>query len=195
MVDLSKCTLPQLKKLALLLGWTTTQRTKLAIIQEIEAKKIPAEKITSFLTQIPKTTKKTSSKQKTLSAEKSESGSNQIIPRIEKIEQKLMEMGNTQAFLLKKINDIEVRISHVDPTAKNLHLPSIDSIKKILLVQISPGKTISTDNIRSMPQLKGYESPEIERAIIELIDQGKFDVSDGQAKWKIQDSIALLIRR
>ena len=99
-------------------------------------------------------------------------------------------------FLMSKIDSIEInlakgRISEL--IGESYNIPDIQSVIKS---RILSGDSISIDKIMNLKKLKKFPKDLIEKAILDLIDDEIFDVSEGgRSVQKIQGNIGRLIRR
>jgi len=112
-----------------------------------------------------------------------------------KIEGRVKLLEEQVRFLMSKIDSVEIKIANLKTS--NLIGTETDSleIKNIIKSKILPGNSIAIDDLLDTRKLKKYSFEQIEKAIIDLIDDEIFDVSEGSSKTKIEGNIGRLIRR
>lgn len=189
MVDLNKLTVKYLEKLAEECRITFKKSiNKPAKIKTILNAGIPSNKIENlfekYLAEIK--AKKKSSK---VAKKKPEStATTKIVGRVKLLEDQVR-------FLMSKIDSVEIKIANLKTS--NLIGTETDSleIKNIIKSKILPGNSIAIDDLLDTRKLKKYSFEQIEKAIIDLIDDEIFDVSEGSSKTKIEGNIGRLIRR
>ncbi len=98
-------------------------------------------------------------------------------------------------FLMSKIDNIEINIAK-ERTSKTLGGGyNIKEVQNIIKSKVSPGESITIDEVLNLRKLKKFPRDIIKKGIIDLIDDEIFDVSEGRSIQKIQGNIARLIRR
>ncbi len=112
-----------------------------------------------------------------------------------KLEERINLVEEQVKFLMSKIDSIEVHLAK-ERTSKLIGGGyNISDIQNVIKLKVLPGDSISIDEIISITELQKYPINLIEKAIIDLIDDEIFDVSEGRSIQKIQGNIGRLIRR
>lgn len=106
---------------------------------------------------------------------------------------KLLE-GQTK-FIMSKIDEINVKLANLSSTDSSINTHDIQDIKNIIKSRILPGKSITVDELLRINRLNKFTKDLIYTAVIDLVDEEIFDVSEGNSKNKIQGYIGRLIRR
>jgi uncharacterized coiled-coil DUF342 family protein len=110
------------------------------------------------------------------------------------INQKILQLENQIGFLMQKVSALETHLqSPQNPSF--LQNGSVTKLKDLILQRTAGGKVISTDELRILPEIQPFPTQLIQQALLDLIDDEYFDVSEGSAKWKLPGNIGLLIRR
>lgn len=188
MADLTKLTIPDLKQLTKVLGWTTRKRSVITIIKEIKDKKVPNAKIEQAIVQMhsmPKSSKESDVSTKSVPYLPSKN-------KLQTIETRLSQLEKQVRFIMNKLSIMEIRMAG---PVEALESTKIQPLKKLILRLIPQGTVISTDEIRNKKDLQHYQPKDIERALLELVDEECFDVAEGQSQWTLSGNIGLLIRR
>ena len=133
--------------------------------------------------------------EQTKSKSKSKSTST-TIPKSKSTAKRLNLIEDQIKYLMAKIDNIEVKLANVSfMESSSISTPEILDIKNIIKSKISPGKSIDVDELLNTKGLNKYTKDLIYMAVMELVDEEVFDVSEGKSKNKIQGYIGRLIRR
>jgi len=108
------------------------------------------------------------------------------------IETRLSELEKQVRFIMEKLSTVEIRMAG---PVEALESTKIQPLKKLILRLIPQGTVISTDEIRAKKDFQNYQSKDLERALLELVDEEYFDVAEGKSRWTLSGNIGLLIRR
>ena len=129
-----------------------------------------------------------SKKKPTPSKAKSSQQSSSLVKRIDLLE-------NQIKYIMSKIGSIDIILAK-DRTDELVGGGfKIAEIQNIIISKILPRDSISIDELISLHELDKYPKNLIEKAIINLIDDEIFDVSEGRSIQKILGNIGRLIRR
>ena len=188
MFNLKRLTVPYLEKLAKELNVTfKSSDNKPDKIRKIKNAGIPEGKLEKafkkYLAHYEESKKKPTS-----SKTKSSQQSSSLITRIDLLE-------NQMKYIMSKIGSIEIILAK-DRTGELIGGGfKIAEIQNIIKSKILPRDSISIDDLISLHELDKYPKNLIEKAIINLIDDEIFDVSEGRSIQKILGNIGRLIRR
>ena len=112
-----------------------------------------------------------------------------------KLEKRINLLEQQVKFLMSKVDGIEVDLAERRSSKLIGGGYSISNIQNVIKSNVLPGDSISIDEIISITELQQYPINLIEKAIIDLIDDEIFDVSEGRSIQKIHGNIGRLIRR
>ena len=189
MVDLNKLTVKYLEKLAEECRITFKKSiNKPAKIKTILNAGIPSNKIENLFEKYLAEIKAKKKPSKVAKKKPESTVTTKIVGRVKLLEDQVR-------FLMSKIDSVEIKIANLKTS--NLIGTDTDSleIKNIIKSKILPGNSIAIDDLLDTRKLKKYSFEQIEKAIIDLIDDEIFDVSEGSSKIKIEGNIGRLIRR
>jgi len=98
-------------------------------------------------------------------------------------------------FLMSKISVSEVKISK-DKDRDIITITSdLGDIKKFVKSMLSPGESITIDDLIEIKELQKIPLITLKHAIYDLIEEGIFEVSEGSSRQKIGGKIGLIARR
>ena len=97
-------------------------------------------------------------------------------------------------FLMSKINVTEVRISKDKDRDLIIITSNLEDIKKFIKSMLSPGESITIDDLIEKKELQKIPLITLKHAIYDLIEDGIFEVSEGSSRQKIGGNIGLLTR-
>jgi len=188
LVNWNKLTIPYLKKLAkecnIILKSSSKKADKIATILNAGIPKTRLEEVyNKYLAQYqaskrkPKVTKK------------------KTIRQAVKLEKRINLLEEQVKFIMSKIDSFEVYLAKERSTKLIGGGYNISDIQNVIKLKVLPGDSISIDEIISITELQKYPINLIDKAIIDLIDDEIFDVSEGRSVQKIQGNIGRLIRR
>lgn len=189
MVDLNKLTVKYLEKLAEECRITFKKSiNKPAKIKTILNAGIPSNKIENLFEKYLAEIKAKKKPSKVAKKKPESTATTKIAGRVKLLEDQVR-------FLMSKIDSVEIKIANLKTS--NLIGTETDSleIKNIIKSKILPGNSIAIDDLLDTRKLKKYSFEQIEKAIIDLIDDEIFDVSESSSKTKIEGNIGRLIRR
>ena len=112
--------------------------------------------------------------------------------KFQDIETRLSQLETQVRFIMNKLSTMEIRMAG---PVETLASTKIQPLKKLILRLIPQGTVISTDEIRAKKDFQNYPVKDLERALLELVDEEFFDVAEGQSRWTLSGNIGLLIRR
>ena len=112
-----------------------------------------------------------------------------------KLEERVSFLEEQVKFLMSKIGGVEVELAKERTSEVITNFSELNIIKNIIKSNVLPGDSISIDELIKIKQLQKYSIKSIEQAIIDLIDDEIFDVSEGRSIQKISGNIGRLIRR
>ena len=188
MINLNKLTVPYLEKLAkeFKISFKSSDK-KPDKIRKIKNAGIPEDRLEKqfkkYLARYEDSKKKPTSSKK-----KSSQPSSSLVKRIDLLE-------NQIKYIMSKIGSIDIILAK-DRTDQLVGGGfKIAEIQKLIKSSILPGDSISIDELISLHELDKYPKNLIEKAIINLIDDEIFDVSEGRSIQKILGNIGRLIRR
>ena len=189
MVDLNKLTVKYLEKLAEECRITFKKSSnKPAKIKTILNAGIPSNKIENLFEKYLAEIKAKKKPSKVAKKKPESTATTKIVGRVKLLEDQVR-------FLMSKIDSVEIKIANL----KTSNLIGTDTesleIKNIIKSKILPGNSIAIDDLLDTRKLKKYSFEQIEKAIIDLIDDEIFDVSEGSSRTKIEGNIGRLIRR
>ncbi len=95
-------------------------------------------------------------------------------------------------YLLEKVSILEV------PRTKTKDLgdsSQVREIKQALVGLLKSGDSLTIDEIAAQPSLQQYPLEALEKAVIGLVDDEIFDVSEGISKLKVGGNISRIIMR
>lgn len=188
MVNLNDLTIPYLKKLAKELNITLRSSDKKAEkIKTILKAGIPKPKLEVLYNKYLNEYKTSKGKKRSVK-KKSISFPNKLEARINLLETQVK-------FMMSKIDSIEIQLAKGRVTGLIERDYSTSAIQNVIKSKVSPGDSVSIDEIISMNELQNYPMNVIEKAIINLIDDELFDGSEGHSTQKIKKNIGRLIRR
>ncbi len=98
-------------------------------------------------------------------------------------------------FIMSKIDNIEIQLAKDRSSKFTGGGYNLNDVQNIIKSKISPGDSVSIDEVMVIRKLKKFPRELIEKAILDLIDDEIFDVSEGRSIQKIQGNIGRLIRR
>jgi len=189
MINLNKLTVPYLGKLAKEFNITFKSSDKKPDkIRKIKNAGIPEDRLEKqfkkYLARYEESKKKPTPPGKAKSSQQSSS----LVKRIDLLE-------NQMKYIMSKIGSIDVILAK-DRTDELVGGGfKIAEIQNIIKSKILPRDSISIDELISLHELDKYPKNLIEKAIINLIDDEIFDVSEGRSIQKILGNIGRLIRR
>jgi len=97
-------------------------------------------------------------------------------------------------FLMSKISVSEVKISK-DKDRDIITITSdLGDIKKFIKSMLSPGESITIDELIEIKELQKIPLITLKHAIYDLIEEGIFEVSEGSSRQKIGGKIGLLTK-
>jgi len=112
--------------------------------------------------------------------------------KFQDVETRLTQLETQVRFIMDKLTTVEIRMAG---PVETLASTKIQPLKKLILRLIPQGTVISTDEIRAKKDFQNYPVKDLERALLELVDEEFFDVAEGQSRWTLSGNIGLLIRR
>ena len=194
MINLNEWSSDSIKAIAKELG-IKTAGTKPKLIEKIEEMRLSDDRLLSVAEKYAKLDKggKSTDSKKSSSKVLITSPDNQSTNAIALIEQRLQTMEQQIKYVMQKLTQIEVQLSS-DQT-NNLNLNGTSEIKQIILKIVPPGSNIKVDELLQKPQLTTFKFDQIERAVLDLIDEERLDFSEGSSIKKFRSSIARIIRR
>ena len=98
-------------------------------------------------------------------------------------------------FIMSKIDNIEIQLAKDRSSKFTGGVYNLNDVQNIIKSKISRGDSVSIDEVMVIKKLKKFPRELIEKAILDLIDDEIFDVSEGRSIQKIQGNIGRLIRR
>ena len=131
-------------------------------------------------------------KEPLIKVDKENSGQNSYESRFDYVDKRFQSLDTRMENLENKLDSIMKNQKMVKTTSKT----SSEELKKEKIVSLfSPGDTLTIDQIISHPLFSSYEFKEIEKIILDLIDDEIFDGSGGRSKKKLRGNIGRLIKR
>ena len=112
-----------------------------------------------------------------------------------KIEGRVSLLEKQVKYLMSKIDDFDIKIANLKSPTMVGTSGSLSEIKNVIISKVSPGDSMLIDELLDIKALKKYSITSIKKAVIELIDDEYFDVSEGSSKTKLEGNIGRLIRR
>ncbi len=95
-------------------------------------------------------------------------------------------------YLMEKMTILDAQVAR----SKGLEDPRlIQEAKGALRALFKPGESRTIDEIVAHPSMQQYPREMLDRAVVTLVDDEVFDVSEGTSKLKVHGYIARLIRR
>jgi len=190
LINLNKLNVPYLNKIAQECNITFKKSDrKPEKVKTLTNSGIPEDKLKKLFEKYLNEQTKPKPKTKSTSTIAPKSQSNSTSKRLNLIEDQIK-------YLITKLDNIEVKLANVsiiDPSSINSH--EILIIKNIIKSKIPIGKSIDIDELLNTDGLSKYTKDMIFTAVMELVDEEVFDVSEGKSKNKIQGHIGRLIRR
>jgi len=188
MFNLNKLTVPYIEKLAKEFNITFKSSDKKPDkIRKIKNAGIPEDRLEKqfkkYLARYEESKKKS-----TPGKVKSSQQSSYLVKRIDLLE-------NQIKYIMSKIGSIEIILAKDNTDELVGGGFKIAEIQNIIKSKILPRDSISIDELISLHELDKYPKNLIEKAIINLIDDEIFDVSEGRSIQKILGNIGRLIRR
>ena len=109
-----------------------------------------------------------------------------------RIEKRFQNLESQIKYLMNKVSVLETKLvspihSHGNANQK--------VISKIILKKLSPGDSMSVDELKNISKLNRFPWQDIEHTILELVDDERLDVSEGASINKINGKIGRIIRR
>jgi len=98
-------------------------------------------------------------------------------------------------FMMTKIDEFDVKLANLRSPDSSIDTNDILDIKNVIKSKILPGKSITVDELLNIKGLNKFTRDLIYKAVMDLVDEEIFDVSEGNSKNKIQGYIGRLIRR
>ena len=98
-------------------------------------------------------------------------------------------------FIMSKIDNIEIQLAKGRSSKFTNGGYNLNDVQNIIKSKILSGDSVSIDEVMVIKKLKKFPRELIEKAILDLIDDEIFDVSEGRSVQKIQGNIGRLIRR
>ena len=187
MVNLNKLRVPYLNKLAQELNISFKEKAnKKAKMNIILDSNISEKKLSNMVSVL----------YKEQSSKKGQKTINKRIPKSSTaIETRFNLIEEQIKFIMSKIAQIESNLAKNIPKRAKISKNLLNKIKDIIKSELSPGQTISIDNLLKIKKIENISISNIGRAIEELIDEEVLDCSDGRSTQKIGKDIAILIRR
>lgn len=118
-----------------------------------------------------------------------------VKPRSITVANRLKLVEDQIKFIMIKIDEIDVKLANLSFSDSSNDTRGIIDIKNIIKSNILPGKSITVDDLLSFKGLNKFTKDLIYTALIDLVDEEIFDVSEGNSRNKIQGYIGRLIRR
>ena len=112
-----------------------------------------------------------------------------------KLENRVYELEQQMRFMMKKIDDMDAKLSSKEIQPISLTEYDISNIKKKLISLIPKGDSKTIDEILKVKTFKKIPYNLFEQAIVELIDEEIFDGAAGRSQFKVDDTIGRIIRR
>lgn len=199
MADLTDLTLKQLKELAEALGMSKYPQKKEPLAQAIEkayaTHPLVVKTLQEYETSV-KGSKKAPAKKTPKKTQSAVKGLDSAIEMggIRNIELRLGQMEKQIAFLMEKVAAIESHMGS-SPTPQAASQIESSRLQKMIMKAVGTRSSITVDDLLGDPMLHGVSEADISRAVVDLIDQGVFDVSDANSRRKINGNIGLLIPR
>jgi len=109
------------------------------------------------------------------------------------IEKRVSLLEEQIRFIMNKLTAIDLKLSQGVPS--KVSPSNLNLIKKELMKLIPRGQSMTIDKIASSLKFPETEWKTIEQAIIDLVDDEVFDVSEGRSHRKVAGNIGRLIRR
>ncbi|MFX0018533.1 MAG: hypothetical protein ACFFAK_15930 [Promethearchaeota archaeon] len=97
-------------------------------------------------------------------------------------------------FLMSKISVTEVKILKDKDRDLITITSNLSDIKKFIKSMLSPGESITIDDLIEIKELQKIPLITVKHAIYDLIEEGIFEVSEGSSRQKIGGKIGLLTR-
>ncbi len=108
------------------------------------------------------------------------------------LEQRVNLLEQQVKYLMEKTTILDAQAAR----SKGLEDPRlIQEAKSALRALFKSGESRTIDEIIAHPSMQQYPREVLDRAVITLVDDEVFDVSEGTSKLKVQGYIARLIRR
>ena len=199
MADLTDLPPKQLKELAKALGMSNFPKTKAPLAKAIEKSYATHPLVMKTLKEYETAAKEPKKGAAKKAAKKTQPAAKSLDSAIESgglrnLELRLGQIEKQIAFLMDKVAAIE---SHMGVSPNPQATPQIDSsrLQKIIMKVVGARSSITVDDLLGEPMLRGVAEADIGRAVVDLIDQGVFDVSDANSRRKINGNIGLLIPR
>lgn len=179
MVELTVLRVVDLKELAKKCNIKLKSGNKANLIKQINSAGIKEDRLKDFIKKYEK--KKGPSKIEAISSSK--------------LENRIYELEQQMKFIMKKIENMDAKLSskEIHPIAFSEY--NIGNIKKKLISQIPKGDSKTIDEILRGKIFKKIPYNILEQAIVELIDEEIFDGTAGGSKFKVDDTIGRIIRR
>ena len=196
MVNLKNLTVPLLEKLANELGIKLNKKArKPEKIRQIKNADIDSKKLedlyNKYIASKSGKIKVSPSKAKKAAPLKIKKAA----PSKTKLEERVMLLEEQVRFLITKIDNIEGQITKQRNQDRSPPLGDIKTIKRTITSLISPGDSMTIDELRTKGKFKKYSWKLLEKAIIDLIDDEIFDGAEGKSKNKVERKIGRIIRR
>jgi len=109
------------------------------------------------------------------------------------VEQRLDLLEGQIKYIMDKLKVLDSKLVDFKPSTSDSM--SNYSIKNEVKQLISPGESLSIDEIRNSRKLRNVDWRSLEKILIEMVDEEIFDVSEGRSKYKLDRNIGRLIRR
>lgn len=187
MVDLEVLSKKNLEKLAKECNITLRSGNKANYMDQIINAGINENRLIKLVNKYPHTGRPSKKRAKEISQQKAYS--------MTKIEERVNLLEEQVRFLMSKIGGVEVKLVQRESFDLASESNNSTSIGSIIKTHIPPGDSMTIDELIKIKELQKFSLNSIEQAIITLIDNEVFDVSQGGSIQKIGGNIGRLIRR
>lgn len=200
-LDPNSFKIAELREIAKILDIEQKERSKAAIVKMIMAANPKASALEQAIAAVRGGTQKSSKKKRKPKITSDSSGQDyaqiqsnisNLTQMVSRLELRLSDLENQVRYILSKLGTLELKSVASKPLVNGQQL---EEVKRLLKEFIPPSTSRTVDEITSVPALQHFPIAVIEQALLDLIDDEVFDVSEGASKLKLAGNIGRLIRR